>query len=769
MKKVLLFILAIVLTFPIAAQERNINGVVLDPSSEPIGYVNVILYNLPDTTYVTGVITNDQGRFELPAAPSADAIIEVSFVGYQTQYAPALEEQTITLTEGGVNIDEVVVKGTRPISKLTATGIQTTVENTVLSEMGTGNDVLKRIPMVTGDDGEFEVFGRGSAKIYINNREVRDASELDNLNSSDISSVEVISNPGARYDASVAAVIKIKTTKKQGDGFSFNARSSFYTGKTQDYINQINTNYRKGDLDLFANIYHADFTHIQLGDIYQITDVGTIWEQQGYIDAVNETAILKGTIGANYVINDNHYVGLRYDHKSTLKQTEYFSLLSTVFTDGVLYDNWDNEEYKEYTNDPTSQLNFYYAGTIGKFSIDFNTDYMTSGTSSDNVNSELSDIDGTTYIYSNSDIDNKLLATKLQVSYPIWQGQIAVGSEYVNIDRSDIYTSDLEGYSSSTDILEQNLAFFTEYQAATKFGMFSLGVRYEDVSYEYLDNGTKDSEMSRSYGQWFPSASYANQFGAFGVQLSYKSNVVRPTYTQLSNNLTYASSLSLQTGNPYLSPTIAQNISLAGVWKNLQMQVSYTHQKDAIVYWIDQYEEDSPISIINYHNIDELPKMSAVVAYAPTIGVWNPQLSTGVMKYWQDLSEYGIDLNMNEPIIFANFNNSIELPNNFLINIDAAYLGTGYAEAAYLSEPYLVFDAGVTKSFFDKSLSLKLAVTDITNQKKSATALYMPQTTIENDYKNDSRQLQLTVRYKFNSARSKYKGSGAGSDAKNRL
>lgn len=108
MKKVLLFILAIVLTFPIAAQERNINGVVLDPSSEPIGYVNVILYNLPDTTYVTGVITNDQGRFELPAAPSADAIIEVSFVGYQTQYAPALEEQTITLTEGGVNIDEVV-------------------------------------------------------------------------------------------------------------------------------------------------------------------------------------------------------------------------------------------------------------------------------------------------------------------------------------------------------------------------------------------------------------------------------------------------------------------------------------------------------------------------------------------------------------------------------------------------------------------------------------------------------------------------------------
>lgn len=218
--------------------------------------------------------------------------------------------------------------------------------------------------------------------------------------------------------------------------------------------------------------------------------------------------------------------------------------------------------------------------------------------------------------------------------------------------------------------------------------------------------------------QWFPSASYANQFGSFALQLSYTSQVVRPTYNQLSSNLTYANSLTLQTGNPYLSPTISQNISLAGVWKNLQAQVSYTHQKDAIVYWIDQYEEDSPISIINYHNIDELPKISAVVAYAPTVGVWNPQLSTGLLKYWQDLSEYGVDVKMNDPVLFANLNNTIELPNNFIINVDASYLGTGYAEAAYLAEPCLTFDVGVTKSFFNKSLSAKLAVSDITNQKK---------------------------------------------------
>ncbi len=767
MKK--LTLLSALLFSAAAINAQTINGSVLDPTNAPISYANVILYNLPDTTYVTGAITNNEGRFELQASPSDSSILEISFVGYETQYAPALSEQTITLTEGGLSINAVEVKGTRPISKITASGIQTTIENTVLSDMGTGNDVLKRIPMVTGDDGEFEVFGCGAAKIYINRREVRDPSELDNLNSSDIASVEVISNPGSRYDASVAAIINIKTTKKQGDGFSFNTRTSTYMGENQDYYNQINTNYRKGGLDVFAKVYHSDVTSVQRGDIYQITDAGTIWEQTNYIDGEFNKARLNGTIGANYEINANHYVGFQYDYKTTPKEIENFSLISEILTDGVLYDNWNNHEYKEYTNTPTSQLNLYYAGTIGKLSIDLDADYMASATASNNLNSEISDLDGTSYIHSNSDISNKLMATKLQLSYPIWKGQLSAGSEYVDIERSDIYISDLEDYSSSTEILEQNLAFFTEYQAATKIGVFSLGLRYENATYEYLDDEVRDDQMSKSYGQWFPSASYANQFGTVGVQLSYSSKVVRPTYSQLSSNLTYANSLTLQTGNPYLSPTISQNISLAGVWKNVQAQVSYTHQKDAIVYWIDQYEEGSPISIINFHNVDKMPKMTAVATYAPTIGAWKPQLSAGAVKYWQDLSEYGIDVEMNQPVTFANLDNTIELRNNFVINLDANYLGTGHAEAAYLGEPCLEFNAGVTKSFFSKSLSIKLGINDIGNQHQSTTALYMPYTTIENSYTTDSREVQITIRYNFNSARSKYKGNGAGSSAKERF
>lgn len=167
---------------------------------------------MPDTLYISGTITDTEGQFRLQAQEEKQLLLQVSCIGYKTCCLPAVVEQTIILEEDRISVAEVVVKGKRPVYKLTPDGLRTTVAHTLLSEMGTGNEVLKRIPMVIGDNGQFEVFGRGKARIYINNREVRDPSELDRLHSADIQSVEVISDPGARYDATVAAVIHIKTS-----------------------------------------------------------------------------------------------------------------------------------------------------------------------------------------------------------------------------------------------------------------------------------------------------------------------------------------------------------------------------------------------------------------------------------------------------------------------------------------------------------------------------------------------------------------------------
>lgn len=757
------------LCYTVTAQ--TISGVVNDENQTPISYATVVLCNVADTTQIDYTITDTKGRFSFKSTANKEHLLHIAFVGYKSIYLPAGNNMTIVLQQDVLEIDAVVVKGSRPISKMTASGVQTTVANTVLSDMGSGNEVLKRIPMVSGDDGLFEVFGRGEATIYINNREVRDPSELDNLNSNDIQNIEVISNPGARYDASVKAVIKITTTKKQGDGFSFNVRSSFYTWENQDYIEQINTNYRKGGLDIFLNAYYTNLTSFQRGNISQTVSIDTLWRQQNITDGLFKSNRLSGTIGANYEINKNHYLGFRYDIKtSPNNNVDVVDVTSDVYADEKLFDKSQNIETKNDNEKIGSQANLYYAGKIEKLSIDFNADYVYSGIESNILNEEISQKYGDRELHSSNNIDNQLFAAKLQLSYPIWTGELSIGSEYVNIARLDeYYNSDLIEFSSKVDIAEQNLAFFTQYQLETKIGNFAAGVRYEDAKSDYFVDNVKAEDKSRVYRQWFPNFSYSNRFGKVALQLSYNSKVTRPSYSQLSNNLLYVNRFTIQTGNSFLRPTINHDVSLMGVWKFLQAQVSYTHQKDAIVMWVDRYKNDPKISVVNYKNIDDLPKLSVFVAASHKFGVWKPQLSVGMQKQWLDLAKYGVDEKLNSPIFTAALDNIFEFKNGFIINLDGTYTSTGNYSTSYSFKDSFILDFGVSKKFFDNALQVSLTASDILNQKIQAFQVYSPYMDMKNLFRRDTREVALTIRYYFNPARSKYKGSGAGGAAKNRL
>ena len=139
----------------------------------------------------------------------------------------------------------------------------TNVSNSLLSTAGTANDVLGHIPFVQGDNGQFTVFGKGTPLIYLNGRQLRDLSELERLSSKDIQSVEVITNPGAEYDVTVKSVIKIKTVKPKGEGFSTNINASVIQDHNFNHSEQLNMNYRHGGLDLFANIYYSRMGNYQ--------------------------------------------------------------------------------------------------------------------------------------------------------------------------------------------------------------------------------------------------------------------------------------------------------------------------------------------------------------------------------------------------------------------------------------------------------------------------------------------------------------------------
>ena len=134
------------------------------------------------------------------------------------------EQLSLQLKADAQLLDEVVVKGDLPKTRLKGSSMITTVAGSVLEKAGTAENLLDRIPGVSAGGGTISVFGRGAAEVYINGRKVRDSSELDQLASDNIKSVEVINNPGARYAASVKAVVRITTKRAPGEGFGFNNR-----------------------------------------------------------------------------------------------------------------------------------------------------------------------------------------------------------------------------------------------------------------------------------------------------------------------------------------------------------------------------------------------------------------------------------------------------------------------------------------------------------------------------------------------------------------
>lgn len=768
MKKKLLILFFSMSTFcPVFSQ---IQGRVTDANNQPVEFANVALYALPDSMLVTGTITNKNGEFSLNANDIGNAFLRISFIGYETQVVPAISGQTIVLKAENTILGEVVVKGNLPKIQLKNDALVATVQNSVLSKAGTANDVLKRLPLLTGDDGVFSVFGKGEAKIYINNREMRDASELDNLNSADIKDVEIVNNPGARYDATVKAVIRINTTRKAGDGFGFDVRSSYWQSQNTDLTEQLNLNYRKNGLDIFGTFSYNRNASIQDSKLFQTTYVDTLWTQENnmYSDRLSHT--LTGIAGLNYEISPKHYIGMKYTHTAYPSNNSLTELNSMVLADGVFYDKWKSVEEMRTSNKPAHRFNGYYSGSIGNFKLDFNTDFYKGTAVSQSFVTENSQEYDDRKVNSGNRVNNRLMAAKLVFSYPVLGGQLSVGSELTDTDRKDEYTNNQSIVpSSNTIIQEQNNSFFAEYSRSIPIGQFSAGLRYENVRSDYFDNDLKIDEQSKRYDQWFPTISFSTQLKNVQLQLSYTAKTNRPTYRQLSSNVFYVNRFSLQTGNPYLTPSTVHDVTLIGTWKFMQLVATYKKEKNAVIYWAEQLEENPAVTLLAYRNLEKLPTLATFLTASPTFGLWSPQASVGFVKQWLTITANDVLLVLNKPMPITSLNNSFSLSGNFLFTLDMSFQGKGNYQNAYLSNNQFVVNVGITKSFLNDQLQVALKGHDVFRGRKDGTLLHNHQMDLLQFNQYDSREVELTVRYKFNSVKSKYKGTGAGENELKRL
>lgn len=769
MKKLLSTIFILSLLTPLL-KSQTLTGKVNDEQGQSIEFATVALFGLPDTTLISGTITDENGEYLLSSDDNGDKFLRISFIGYKTQNVPAKPHQTIVLKNEDVILGEVVVKGSLPKISLQNDAIVATVQNTVLSKAGTANDVLKRLPSLTGDEGVFSVFGKGQAVIFINNREMRDVSELDNLNSADIKNVEIVMNPGSRYDATVKAVIRINTVRRVGDGFGFDVRSSYYQSENTDLIEQVNLNYRRNGWDVFGTFKYHQNVYEQNSEIWQKTYVDTLWTQENTFVIDGDYRKLTGIAGVNYEITPEHFAGIKYTYSAFPRKESMSVLNSTVVANGSFYDQWSSSEKKTSSSDPTQWINAYYNGRFGDLKIDFNTDFYTNTTFAQSLVKETSQEYDDRIVNSENDVKNQLIASKVVASYPVLGGQFLIGSEYHKTHRDDVYRNEQNIVPpSNTTIEEQNNSYFTEFSRATPIGQIGAGLRYENIRSDYYDENQKVDEQSRHYGQWFPNFSLSTSIKEVNLHVSYTAKTMRPTYRQLSSNVFYGNRFLLQTGNPFLKSTVIHDVTLVSSWKFMQLMVSYKNEKDAIIYWTEQLEENPAVSLLAYRNLDELPSLMIFLSLTPTFGIWSPQLSGGFLKQWVTIISNNQPVILNDALPFATLNNSFRLPKDFLVTVDASFRGKGDTQNVSLPENQFVVNVGVTKSFIRDQLRVEVKGQDVFYGKKDANLLYNHQMELFQRNRYDSRQIMLTVRYKFNQAKSKYKGTGAGEDEIDRL
>ena len=696
-------------------------------------------------------------------------------------------------------LDEVVVKSSLPKTRAKGDAMRTTVAGTILEKAGTVSDALSKIPSLEAQrDGAVTVTGRGEAEVYINGRRVQDVKELSRLRSDQIQHVDVVQNPGARYAASTKAVVRITLKKAQGEGLSFqeSAGGMYQYGHT--LTNNLDVNYRTGGLDVTASMWAGRYGHSKsLQENTLFYNVGPDhYEAHSKQESKNIWKGWSPQLQVNYMVDENHSFGAfyKYDRHPSAK------FRSTFYTD-----NFENGNYVERSESNITQedefkkhiFNAYYNGKAGQLNIDLNIDGLFDDTETPGSTTEITNpapapmTEGVSYgsvraINSTTLSSNNFWATKLILGYPVWKGNLSLGGEYSYNHRTDAYdftaTDAVPVKTTDTEINEKSSAVFLEY--GRQFGKLfaQVGLRYEHLTNDYFNFGQREDEVCRDYGDWFPTAVLSMPVGKGQLALSYRRDIERPTYSSLTSSTVYINRYTYQSGNPYLLPKYTHSLMLNAAYRWLNFTANYSRIKDATTLATEPYPgaDDPLISLVRTINSqDDYSQLMLYASARPTVQwsmfngqwIWHPKWTAYVIfqDYKSPCSD-GTVITLDRPFASIGWQNDLELPHDWRLNIEAQYLPRGdynnfrITRSAFKSSVGMQHDVSLRRL---GTLNIDLRCYDLLNTNRSESIVYgLRDITSKNPAR---RTFMLDLTWKFNEAHSKYRGRGAGDKQKARM
>ncbi|WP_209401068.1 outer membrane beta-barrel family protein [Pseudozobellia sp. WGM2] len=799
---------ATLLGAPAKAQSEataEIDGKITTVMNEPLPYVSLVIFKVSDSSMVKGAMSDDLGSFLIEKVPAGTYYVAASILGFKTynsaifEIAPNEKKEfgTLQLEEESFELEGVTVTSTKPLIQNKVDRVVLNIENSVLATGNTAMDILQKAPGVTVDNGVLSLIGKSNVLILINGRQTYLSPEqlqnlLDSTQSSVIESIEIMTNPSAKYDAAGnAGIINIKMKKNRDAGTNVSVNLGNGQGSYIKTNGGVALNHKNEVLNIFANYDYSDNQRFQTIDIDRSTSVSgqTVFFNSSSFEKnrfkihnfkvgadvdLSPKSTLGFIISGNFV-NGNSRIVATTDIGGRPEQIDSTNLGATVGKYPNKYITYNlNYKVQLDTVGTDLRLSYDYSNSRRNEGFDFSNRFL-----DENRNEYRPDENFRNLTPQDADI----YVGKVNFTHPFTEtSKIEAGLKYSSVETDNILQYDIlqDNGSYVNDERRSNQFIYTEKIGAAyinyniQLGSYDIqtGLRAERT----VSTGnsiTDENVVDRTYTDLFPTLFIQKKINDLNViNASYGRRIDRPNYSSLNPFVYYIDQYTFRFGNPFLKPQYTDSYSIGYLLKNkYKFDLSYSNTKDAIAYIILTDPESRSISQTDA-NLNGFSSYSLNVNAPIKVTNWWGTYNNVSVYYNQYRSNEieGALLQLEKLAWQASTNHTFTIDNRTSAELSATYLSPNVYGVFNIKSRYTV-DMGVSRQFFDNKLNVKLALSDIFNTWGKRTIfsnLTSSGYNIDTDF--DSTVVRFSVSYKFGNIKLKSTDKkGGAEEEKNRL
>lgn len=773
------------------AQKLNkVTGKIVDEKTVPVSFAIVRVLNYPGTTAIKSVSTNIDGEFVIDQLKNGEYQLSISIVGFKAKKTDRfslngdLNLPAIGIASVAKQLKEVSVQGKKPFVEHQIDKTVLNVENSIIATGSTALEVLEKAPGVQIDrqNDQIKLNNKNGVTVMIDGKSnflsgADITTLLSNMSSDQIATIELITNPSAKYDAAGnAGIINIKL--KRNKAFGTNGTVSVNTGQgiMPDSPNDLfragvnlNLNHRQGKWNIFGNgavARKAQFNNTFLTRTTLSDGLASSLTQN--FDRKNKGIGYQGKLGADYYASEKTVFGVMLDANTvTTKLTNFSNTNINAVQNGASSLNYILQDAN--SNSPVGNLtaNFNIKHDFDKKgkSITFDMDYSGFSNKKDEnflasyLNSASNPTNQTT-LRNNTDAEINVYAAKTDFTLPISKTmklETGLKSSYVVTNNDFISEQLISGVwqnnlgKSNNFVYKENInAVYGSFSKEWKVFQVQVGLRGEHT-HSKGTSVTDQKEVERDYFSLFPTVFVNQKIGEnHNIRYSYGRRVDRPNYQQLNPFVFYMDPLAVDQGNPYLKPQFTDNYQISYNYKEFSFSLNYSDTRDMITQISKQDDATRIISVIR-ENLGRSRYYSADL-YVPikVTKWWNMQNNVSVYyNKFNDGNIEGAAFSAGKAAVNLFTSDTFTLPQNFSIEI-SAWLNSPRVNGVEQTTIYQgALNAGIQKSLMDKKLKLRLNMDDIllTNHWEGKLVYQNINMKVVNRY--TSRRANFSISYNF--------------------